>query len=137
MAPINAYIPSEKRAVFVGLLAFLVLAIAFPFAVTVVASLGPIEWVTQYLASAKQYQPVLFVLVGAIVAWQSTRTPIANTLVVGVVGGLGLLAFAAFVSASPHLGVAANFFWYVIATAGWCLLGGLGASLLRRKQHAL
>jgi hypothetical protein len=137
MAPINTFIPCERRAVFVGLLAFLVLAIALPFVVTVVASLGPIEWATQYLAPAKRYQPVFFVLVGSIVARQSTRAPIVNTIVVGLFGGLGLLAFAASVGASPHSGVIAHFFWYVIATAGWCLLGGVSVSLLRRKQHAL
>ena len=136
MAAINTFISCERRAVFLGLLSFLVLVFLLPLIATVVASLGPIEWVTQYLAPAKRYQSVLFVLVGAIVAWQSTRAPITNTIVVGLAGGLGLLAFAAYFGASPHLGVAAHFFWYVIVTVGWCLLGGLGVSLLRRNQHA-
>lgn len=137
MATTNTFVSCEKRVVLLGLLLFLVLAFALPLIVTVVASLGPKEWVTQYLAPAKQYQSVLFVLVGAIVGWQSTRAPIANTIVVGLVGGLGLLTFAAYFGASPHLGVAAHFFWYVIVTVGWCLLGGLGVSLLRRNRHAL
>ena len=137
MALINAAFPCEKRAVFVGLLAFLVLAFALPLIATVVASLGPAEWLTQYLAPAKRYQPVLFVLVGAIVAWRSTRASITNTIVVGFVGGLALLAVATRLGASPHLGIAALFFQYIVVTVAWCLLGGLGVSLLRRKQHAL
>jgi hypothetical protein len=134
---INATLPCEKRAVLLGLLAFLVIAFALPLIATVVASLGPAEWLTQYLAPAKRYQPVLFVLVGAIVAWKSTRAPITNTIVVGLVGGLGLLAVVAHNGASPHLGVAALFFQYIVVTVAGCLLGGLGVSLLRGKQHAL
>jgi hypothetical protein len=130
-------IPFERRAVVAGLLAFLVLAFALPLIVTVVASLGPREWVTDCLAPAKQFQSVLTVLVGAVAGWWSRQTPLTNCIIVGLVGGLGLLAVAAATGASPHLGVAAAVFQYIVVTVAWCVLGGLGASLLRRNRHAL
>ena len=133
MPQITAFFQFEKRALVAGLLAFFVLAFAVPAMATFFASLGPTDWVTQ----VKQYQFVLLVLVGAIVAWKSTRAPISNTIAVGFVGGLFSLVVAAYLGASPHLSATSFFFWYVIVTVGWCLLGGISVLLLRHKQHAL
>jgi hypothetical protein len=137
MTPINARFAIERRPMVVGLVAFLLLAFVLPLTTTILASLGPKECVTQYLAPARQFQPVLLVLVGAITGWQSLRSPISNALAVGFIGGLGLLLVAASIGASPHLGISAYIFQYVAATIAWCFIGGLSVSLLHSNRRAL
>lgn len=137
MTPKYARFAIERRPMAVGLVAFLLLAFVLPLTTTVVASLGPNEWVTQYLVPARQFQPVLFVLVGAITGWQSLRSPISNALAVGFIGGLGLLLIAASIGASPHLGIGAYIFQYVAVTIAWCFIGGLSVSLLHSNRRAL
>ncbi|MDZ4151633.1 hypothetical protein [Methylicorpusculum sp.] len=127
----------EKRAVVIGLLAFLLLAVALPIAATTITSFGPSEWVAEYVAPSKQFQLVLFVFVGAIAAWCSTSAAIVNSTVVGLIGGVCLLLLAATLGASPQLSVAAHLFQYVFVTVVFCSLGGLCASLLRRYRKAL
>lgn len=134
--PITAFSQLERRAFFAGLLAFFLLVLVLPIIATFLVSLGPRQWLTQYLAPAKQYQFVFLILVGGMVAWLSKRAPIANTIAVAVVGGVCLLLVAMYMQASPHLSLTLNFFWYVMGTVGWCLLGGLGVSLLQRKSRA-
>lgn len=136
MTPINVRFAIERRPIAVGLVAFLLLAFVLPLTITILASIGPKEWVTQHLVPARQFQPVLFVLVGAITGWQSLHSPILNVLAVGFIGGLGLLLVAASIGASPHLGIGAYTFQYVAVTIAWCFIGGLSVSLLHNSHRA-
>lgn len=127
----------EKRAVAIGLVAFLVLAVALPIAATLIASFGPSLTVAEYIAPAKQFQPILFIFAGAVAAWFSANSGIVSATVVGLIGGVCLLLFAAALGASPHLSVAAHLFQYIFITAGFCSLGGIGVSLFRRYRKTL
>ena len=137
MTPLPLFISREKRAIAIGLLAFLALGFLLPLVGVLIASFGPSDWIARYLAQVKPYQYLLFIFVGAIAAWQSVRTPVKNAVVVGFVGGVILLSVVVVTTASPHLTVAAHIFRYLIVPVGWCALGGLSVSLLHRKQHAL
>ena len=127
----------EKRAVVIGLLAFLLLAIALPITATLIASFYPRGAVAEYVAPAKQFQPVLFVFVGVITAWFSTNSAIISSALVGLLGGVCLLIFAATLGASPHLSAGAHLVQHFLITVVFCSLGGLGIALFRHYRKAL
>ena len=127
----------EKRAVAIGLLAFLLLSVVLPIVATGIASFGPSGAVAEYIAPAKQFQPVLFIFAGAIAAWFSANSAIVSSALVSLIGGVCLLLLAVVLGASPHLSVAAHLVQYIFISVGFCSLGGLGVSLFRRYRKAL
>jgi ABC-type glycerol-3-phosphate transport system permease component len=127
----------ESRAVAKGLAIFLIVTVFVPIIVTVAASLGPREWLAEYVYPARRFEPVLFISAGALAALVISRSPILNSLVAAVIGAVISLTLAVMLRASPHLDAAGFALEYLVVPIAWCLVGVICVALARRGRNAL
>ncbi len=127
----------DLRTIAKGLGTYALMAVLIPVALVLLASLGPSEWVAQYIEPAKRLQFLFVVAVGGIVAGLSRTHPLAHSVVVGAIGGLVSFCLVAGLNAAPHLNLVSSFVQYVLMAAVWCFVGALVVSFLRRGRYAL
>jgi hypothetical protein len=127
----------QPWAVGKGLAIFLLLAVLTPVVVTVAVSIGPREWIAEYLEPARRFQPVLYVLAGALAALVISQSPVLNVLAAALLGGFIWLGLALAVGASPHLEPSGFVFYYLVVPVAWCFVGAACVALVKRSLNAL
>src|SRR6185295_2863403 len=116
---------------------FLLLTVLVPLVATVVASFGPREWITDYVHPARRFQPLLYVLAGALAALPISQTPFLSSVSAAAIGSVATLALAVGLGAAPHLDPTYFAVEYLLLPVAYAALGASCTALAKRGFNAL
>lgn len=122
----------EKRTVTIGFVSFIVIVFAFPFTAGVIASFGVSDNVFKFIVPLIQYKFVLIILAGVITGCVSKKSPLINSIAVGILGYITWLIIVSISITYTDTTFSINFIaTQSLITISLCAAGGFCVTLFR------